>query len=140
MTEKHSEATIGIDHVGLTVFELETTRRFFCDCLGWKVVGGNPSYPAAFVSDGQARITLWQVQQPESCVSFDRKNNLGLHHLALRVESLEQLSSLHDRVSQWPGVVIEFAPELLGKGPKTHFMIREPGGLRIEFACDPSRR
>jgi len=31
--------------------------------------------------------------------------------------------------------MIEFAPERSGKGPKVHFMVREPGGTRIEFAC-----
>ena len=39
--------------------------------------------------------------------------------------------------SVWPGVVIEFAPELSGAGPKWHSMIREPGGCRLEFAWDP---
>ena len=62
--EQAQIVTTGIDHVGLTVLDLEVARRFFCECLGWKVVGGNPSYPAAFVSDGHDRITLWQVQGP----------------------------------------------------------------------------
>jgi hypothetical protein len=31
----------------------------------------------------------------------------------------------------------EFAPELSGKGPKIHFMVREPSGIRLEFAYDP---
>jgi hypothetical protein len=35
------------------------------------------------------------------------------------------------------GVVVEFAPELSGKGPKIHFIVREPSGIRIEFAVDP---
>ncbi|MCS3448479.1 MULTISPECIES: VOC family protein [Bradyrhizobium] len=140
MTNQTPETTIGVDHVGLTVREFETTRRFFCDCLGWKVVGGNPSYPAVFVSDGHARVTLWQVQQPDTCVSFDRKRNLGLHHLALKVGSLTGLQSLYERVAACPAVIVEFAPELLGNGPKTHFMIQEPGGVRLEFACDPANR
>jgi hypothetical protein len=32
---------------------------------------------------------------------------------------------------------VEFAPEFSGKGPKVHFMIREPGGNRLEFSWDP---
>jgi hypothetical protein len=32
---------------------------------------------------------------------------------------------------------VEFAPELSGKGPKIHFIVREPSGIRIEFAFDP---
>jgi catechol 2,3-dioxygenase-like lactoylglutathione lyase family enzyme len=33
---------IGFDHIGLAVKNLESTRRFFCECLGWKVVGEKP--------------------------------------------------------------------------------------------------
>jgi catechol 2,3-dioxygenase-like lactoylglutathione lyase family enzyme len=125
--------TIGVDHVGLTVRDLEQSRRFFCDCLGWSVVGENPAYPAVFVSDGHGRVTLWQVENPEDCVPFDRRRNVGLHHLALKVADFAGLEALFARVSGWPGVVVEFAPELVGKGPKIHCMIREPGGTRIEF-------
>jgi len=32
---------------------------------------------------------------------------------------------------------VEFAPELSGKGPKIHFIVREPSGIRIKFAFDP---
>jgi catechol 2,3-dioxygenase-like lactoylglutathione lyase family enzyme len=127
--------TIGVDHIGLTVKDLALTRKFFCDCLGWRVVGENPSYPAAFVSDGNAIVTLWQVEGPGTCVPFARQRNVGLHHLALKVVDHKALDALYARVAAWLGNEIEFAPERSGKGPKFHFMIREPGGIRIEFAC-----
>lgn len=130
-------ATVGIDHIGLSVRNLENTRRFFCDCLGWSVVGERPDYPAAFVSDGRQMVTLWQVESPERAIAFDRRANVGLHHLALAVADRAGLDALYERVSKWPDVVVEFGPELLGKGPKTHFMVREPSGVRLEFACDP---
>jgi hypothetical protein len=40
-------------------------RRFFCECLGWKLVGENQSYPASYVSDGNGIVTLWQVEDSE---------------------------------------------------------------------------
>jgi catechol 2,3-dioxygenase-like lactoylglutathione lyase family enzyme len=47
---KHARpATCGVDHVGLSVRDLESTRRFFCDCLGWRVVGERPEYAARSV-------------------------------------------------------------------------------------------
>jgi hypothetical protein len=52
---------------------------------GWRVVGQRPEYPAAFVSDGQQIATLWQVEAPDQAVAFDRRTNVGLHHLALAV-------------------------------------------------------
>jgi catechol 2,3-dioxygenase-like lactoylglutathione lyase family enzyme len=117
------------------VKDLALARHFFCDCLGWRVVGENQAYPAAFVSDGNAIVTLWQVEDPDKCVPFDRRRNIGLHHLALKVADRNALDALHERVAAWPGTMIEFAPERSGKGSKVHFMVREPGGTRIEFVC-----
>jgi len=131
--------TLGFDHVGLTVKDLDAARAFFVDCLGWKVVGGKPEYPSVYVSNGDAVLTLWRVENPSACVDFDRRNNVGLHHVALRVPSREKLDELHARVASWPGVVIEFAPEPSGVGPKIHMMLREPGGNRLEFAWDPRK-
>jgi lactoylglutathione lyase len=130
--------TMGIDHLGLTVQDIELSRRFFVECLGWKVVGEQPAYPAVFVSDQYARLTLWQVDRSLDVVAFDRRKNIGLHHVALKVASLAELESLFVRVSTWPGVVVEFAPELLGPGPRIHCMVREPGGLRVEFTFTPA--
>jgi catechol 2,3-dioxygenase-like lactoylglutathione lyase family enzyme len=129
--------TSGIDHVGLTVRELGASRSFFVDCLGWSVVGERPAYPAVFVSDGACVLTLWQVEDPEHCTLFDRRKNVGLHHLALKVPDRATLDVIHQKVAAWPGVVIEFSPEPSGKGPKIHSMIREPGGNRIEFSWNP---
>lgn len=129
--------TLGIDHVGLTVRDLNVTRDFFINCLGWTQVGEKPDYPAAFVSDGHVMLTLWEVQNQSGRIEFDRKTNVGLHHLALRVGSEEMLNEMFTRVSGWPGVRIDFAPESLGAGPKRHTIIYEPGGLRLEFDFDP---
>jgi catechol 2,3-dioxygenase-like lactoylglutathione lyase family enzyme len=137
VTEKTRASTCGVDHIGLSVRDLASTRRFFCDCLGWRVVGERTEYPAAFVSDGQSIVTLWQVESPSNAVAFDRRANVGLHHLALAVVDRTSLDALYKRVSGWPDVVVEFGPELSGSGPKIHFIVREPSGARIEFVFDP---
>jgi lactoylglutathione lyase len=129
---------MGIDHLGLTVSDIELSRRFFVDCLGWKVVGEQPKYPAVFVADGRSRLTLWQVDRSEDHVAFDRRKNIGLHHVALKVASIAELENLYTRVAKWPGVVVEFAPELVGSGPRIHCMVREPGGVRVEFVFTPA--
>jgi catechol 2,3-dioxygenase-like lactoylglutathione lyase family enzyme len=132
--------TAGIDHVGLTVRDLNATRDFFINCLGWTQVGGKPDYPAAFVSDGKIMVTLWQVAGSADRIEFDRKTNVGLHHLAFRVRSEEELGAVFERVSRWSGVKVDFAPENLGAGPKRHTMVYEPGGIRLEFDFDPRIR
>jgi hypothetical protein len=82
-------------------------------------------------------LTLWQVEDPAHYVDFDRRKNVGLHHLALKVHDRATLDSIHGKVAAWPGLTVEFPPEPSGKGPKIHMMVREPGGNRIEFAWDP---
>lgn len=125
--------TAGAHHVGLTVPDLATTRGFFVDTLGFTQVGEKPDYPACFVSDGTLMITLWQAADPASCTAFDRKNVIGLHHLALRVEGHDALDALHRTLAATDGVEIEFAPEALGASPMKHMMCTIPGGIRMEF-------
>jgi lactoylglutathione lyase len=134
MQERHAQ-TAGVDHVGLTVGDIEHSRRFFVECLGWKVVGGVPAYPAVFVSDGSVRLTLWQVDKSDGYVAFDRRKNIGLHHVALKVSDLAALESVYARVSTWPGVETEFPPQPALGGLRMHCMVREPGGVRVEFVC-----
>src|SRR5260370_21228322 len=78
-------STYGVDHVGLSVRDLKSTREFFCDCLEWRVVGERPEYPAVFVSDGHGIVTLWQVETPGKTVRFDPRAHVGLDHLGLPV-------------------------------------------------------
>ena len=131
--------TLGMNHVGLTVTNLADSVAFFTDALDWRVVGGDPEYPATFGTDGEIFLTLWQTADPDNAVAFDRKNNVGLHHLALTVKSLEALDILYRRFLEHDGVVIEFSPEPNGGGPTIHMMIREPSGNRLEFAYNPPR-
>ena len=133
------EATLGINHIGFAVSKLDATVSFFVDMLGWKPAGGQPEYPAKFVTNGAVFVTLWQVTDPENAVAFNRKNNVGLHHMAITVRDLPTLHELHRKFAANPEITVEFAPEFLGKGPTTHMIIREPSGLRLEFIVPSSR-
>ncbi|GAB2182841.1 VOC family protein [Roseibium sp. LAB1] len=125
--------TKGINHLGLTVQDLDQTTAFFTELLGWKLLARDDNYPRTTVSDGTARLTLWQADRSRPVTDFDRKSNIGLHHLALEVSSEEDLLEIAEKVKAWPGIQIEFMPELLGEGPRKHMMLAEPGGIRVEF-------
>ena len=125
--------TQGINHLGLSVADLNQTASFFVDCLGWDESGRDESYPRSAVSDGKLRLTLWQVDHQLSINAFQMRRNVGLHHLAIQVESEQQLNKLGQKIKQYPGVEIEFMPELLGPGPRKHMMFFEPGGIRLEL-------
>lgn len=126
-----------VDHVGLTVTDLEATKDLFVNVLGFAVRGKDDSYPAYFLGNGAAAVTLWRAEDPAAATAFNRRRNVGLHHLALSVASFEQLDALHQALVEHPGVTIEFAPELAYGGPSKHMMFREPSGNRIELVHRP---
>jgi len=132
-----SEAiTRGVHHVGLAVPDLDAAVAFFTGALGWALVGRNDGYPSAFVSDGSVMVTLWRVADPDTAAAFDRRANVGLHHLALAVADEAALHAAFDRVRMHPGVTIEFAPGPIRPGlEQQHFICAMPGGLRLEFTA-----
>lgn len=145
MTQKTQKAqktqktwTNGAHHIGLTVPDLARTKAFFIDTLGFRQVGEKPDYPAAFVSDGTVMITLWQARDAATATPFDRKNVIGLHHFALKVDGEGALDDLHATLAGTDGVEIEFAPESLGGGAVRHMMCTIPGGIRMEFIALPA--
>ena len=125
--------TQGAHHIGLTVPDLAKTRAFFLETLGFSQVGEIPDYPAAFLTDGTTMITLWQAADPATAVAFDRRNVIGLHHVALKVKDGDVLETLHHKLSGTEGVEVEFAPEPLGGGATRHMMLTIPGGIRMEL-------
>ena len=124
--------TQGAHHVGLTVPRLEETLDFFTSTLGFEKVGEKPDYPTVFVSDGHTMITLWQAD--DGATAFDRRTNVGLHHLALRVQDLAVVA---ERLGAHPNVAVEFSPEPLGASGANHMMCAIPGGVRVEFIAVP---
>ena len=80
------------------------------------------------------RLTLWQAHPEPEIVAFARRTNVGLHHLAMTVESEARLNDLAQTLRDYPGVTIEFMPELVGRGPRMIFT--DPGGLRLELIWD----
>lgn len=130
--------TRGVHHVGLAVRDLDEAGAFFVEALGFREVGRNDAYPALFVSDTVVTLTLWRLTDPANAVAFDRKANIGLHHLALEVPDEAALARVYERVRGHPGVSVEFPPRPMRPGsPTRHFICAMPGGVRIEFATRP---
>lgn len=124
--------TAGLNHLGLTVRDLDQTTGFFETVLGWTVMARDDAYPRTTVTDGSLRLTLWQVQAADAA-PFDRKTVVGLHHLALEVADEAALNHLATTLADMTDVAVEFMPEFMGNGPRKHMMFAEPGGLRIEL-------
>lgn len=94
-----------------------------------------PAYPSIFVSDGAILLTLWQAADPMTVRQFDRRGNIGLHHLSLAVADNAALDAVWEKVSKHPEVVVDASPGPIRPGSATrHFLVFIPGGIRIEFA------
>lgn len=123
--------TKGIEHLGLTVRNVEESADFFIHLLGFRKIGEKKDYPAIFLTDGVVKLTLWALKQESDQRGFDRHSNVGLHHVALRVDE-ERLDAISESLSR-SGVAIEFQPEFIGNGPSRHMMLSDPSGIRIEL-------
>lgn len=77
---------------------LTSATRFFVDALAFDTVGEIEDYPAVFVSDGNVLVTLWQVADPATATAFDRRANIGLPHVALKVADHAASDALHEKL------------------------------------------
>lgn len=125
--------TTGLNHLGLAVDNLNETTTLFTEALGWTETARDDTYPRNSITDGSLRLTLWQIDHSKPATQFDRRSNIGLHHLALEIGSEADLERIANKVAAFPGVRVEFMPELLGNGPRKHMMFAEPGGIRLEL-------
>ncbi len=82
-----------LDHIGISVRDLETALAFYRDALGLDIGGveevASQHVRAQFVSVGAARLELLEATSPESAIarSIERRGP-GLHHLTLRVNDI----------------------------------------------------
>lgn len=126
--------TKGLHHLGFSVSDLTLAKDFFVNALGFGLLNEDPGYPSAFVSDSVNMITLWQASP--NARPFDRHNQTGLHHAAFAIENTAQLNALQTKLKQWPNVVFDSEISSVHPGSAAqHFLIRMPGGPRIEFIC-----
>lgn len=121
--------TRGVNHVGLSVTDLQATKDFFVEILEFEVLKYQEGQHA-YVTDGVTMITLWQTAEQEATVK-----TAGLHHLALQVESVAVLRILEERMRQ-KNIRLQF--DGIGvRGQEGGFIALfcyEPSGIRIELA------
>ncbi len=96
----NNDATpIELDHIGIAVRSLHESLRFYVDLIGLQVKSSetvesehvNVAMLPVGSSAGAARIELLEPADKESVIArFLEKHGPGLHHIALRVEDLNE--------------------------------------------------
>jgi methylmalonyl-CoA/ethylmalonyl-CoA epimerase len=84
-----------IDHIGIAVASIEESLKFWEMALGIKCTGieevAEQKVKTAFLPLGDTEVELLEATDPESPVAkFIEKKGEGIHHLAIRVENLEE--------------------------------------------------
>jgi methylmalonyl-CoA epimerase len=92
-----------IDHIAIAVKDIEQASRFFTDVLGLEIQGieevPEQKTKVAFIAIGDVRLELVQPLSEDSPVQkFIDKRGQGIHHLALRTDSIEEaLKTMTDK-------------------------------------------
>ena len=83
-----------IDHIGIATKDIESAIKIY-ETLGMKNEGvetvQDQKVKVAFIPCGESELELLEPTEPSSPVAaFIEKKGEGIHHIALRVDNLEQ--------------------------------------------------
>ena len=131
---------VGLGHVYLVCRDLDRSLAFYANVFGpvglaepFLVEGerGERIHYLRFPSPGSGSLGLRQVLEEQEFVLYAP----GLHHLALTVESHEDVDGVHSRVVEADGEVLH-PPRLWPEYHPAYYAVffLDPDGFRIEVA------
>jgi len=129
-----------IDHIGIAVESIDSCIGFYRDLLGLEHAGSDvvaeQKVRIAFLSIGESRIELLEPTSPESPIAgFLEKRGSGLHHIAIRVDNIEEALARHKEAG---ARLIDESPRIGAHGTKIAFVHpKSSGGVLLEL-CQES--
>ncbi|HEX9774387.1 MAG TPA: VOC family protein [Actinomycetota bacterium] len=122
-----------LGHIVLYVSDLERSRRFYRDVLGWKEIAAPAGAPVALFSSGRTHHELLLIEVGPNAVPIPQGRRLGLYHFGLKVgETDEELREARDRL-QAEGVPVLGSAD---HGVTHSLYIADPDGNEIELYID----
>ena len=125
-----------LGHLVLYVRNLERSRRFYRDLLGWKeitVPGKELGFPAAAFSSGRTHHELLLIGVGEDAAPIPRGRRVGMYHFGLKIgETDDELREARDQL-------LAAGAKLAGSADHgvTHSLyIEDPDGNEIELYID----
>jgi catechol-2,3-dioxygenase len=124
-----------LGHLVLYVTDLERSRRFYKDILGWREVAGDTplQFPAAAFSSGRTHHELLLIEVGPNAAPVPQGRRVGLYHFGLKVGETDD--ELRDAVRQ----LEESGVEIVGASDHgiTHSVyVLDPDGNEIELYID----
>jgi catechol 2,3-dioxygenase-like lactoylglutathione lyase family enzyme len=138
-----------LTHIGVCVSDMERSRAFYCDVLGFEEVGdlnvnGEPTDTlldlkevelfATYLERDGFRIELLTFASPGHIGSTEARamNQLGFTHFSLRVADLDAICAAIERAG---GRILQHTRRDMG--PARVVMAVDPDGIRLELIERP---
>ncbi len=126
-----------IDHIGIAVVSIEESLKFWEGSLGIRCAGieevAEQKVKTAFLPLGDTEVELLEATDPDSPVAkFIEKKGEGIHHLAIRVENLEEAL---EKMKAMGMKMIDERPRYGAGGAKIAFVHpKTAGGVLLELS------
>jgi catechol 2,3-dioxygenase len=122
-----------LGHLVLYVRNLERSRHFYRDVLGWKEVAGMTGMPAAAFSSGRTHHELLLIEVGEDADPIPSGRRVGMYHFGLKIGITDD--ELRDALKD----LLEAGVQVVGTADHTvthSLYIVDPDGNEIELYID----
>ena len=122
-----------LGHLVLYVADLERSRHFYRDVLGWSEVIESPMPGAALFSSGRTHHELLLIEVGPGAAPIPAGRRFGLYHFGLKIGETD------DELRQALRSLMEEDVEVVGTADHTvthSLYIRDPDGNEIELYID----
>ena len=125
--------TAAINHLALTVTDMDRSRAFYQDVLGFEFI--TEFGPKYLLSNGEVILALNQAPDPAQAIANDRfsENRVGLDHVSFNVGSMEELESAVKALDE-QGVPRGEINDLGGLGICV-LAFRDPDNIQVELTA-----
>ena len=124
-----------LGHLVLYVRDLEQSRRFYQDVLGWKSIAGDAPmpFPAAAFSSGRTHHELLLIEVGPNATAIPQGRRVGLYHFGLKIGTTDDELRAAASDLEANGVTIVGASD---HGVTHSVYILDPDGNEIELFID----
>ena len=120
-----------VGHVVLKARDLEQVEKFYTEIMGFEVVTRLKRPRGVFFSLGEQHHDLAVLEVPPEAED-PKENQVGLHHVALQVESFDALKECYRTLKSHDIPIVRAVDHGITKS----IYFCDPAGNRLELYCD----